>query len=364
MNNTMRYFCYHFKKNIIILIVMIIFCLLITGLGIHRQYISIAPHTIEGNTEKTEQVIRHIFSLNVLPYCMTLMSVTMAALELAGFTNKRNIDTWFSFPIDRWKLLLIHASNGFFYMLISYLASSVCGFVVLNKYRSECHLDMSAYWTAVAIVFLIGILFYGVCLFAFVNANNIFDGLVFIVLYSYLPSVIASVLSACLRHHTTIESGLLGMLGNCVSKPQLDMTEEYRREMYPGMTSAALNGLSSKVIGEWFWILTGVLAIAGLVILFTRKKAEKIGGISDSLFGYRILIPVTSALLILTTSSIVFSVWKGLMIGLIVFIAYVVFRRGVRLKILDIIVIAVTVVLAMIPYDYMGELKYILRFFI
>ena len=363
MNNTMRYFCYHFKKNIIILAIMLVFCLLITGHGIHSQYHSYAHIS----NETVEEVIRHIFNLNVFSTCMMLMSIVMAALEFAGFTNKRNIDTWFSFPVDRRKLALMHALNGLLYILIVHLASSVCGFIILNKYRSECHLDMTSYWIAVIIVFLIGICFYGVCLFAFVNANNIFDGMVFIGLYAYLPCIIASVLSPCLRKHTVIESGLLGMLYNCVTEPQRNMTEEYvnemhRNEMYRGASSISFP--SRTVIGEWFWILTAILAIVGVFILFNRKKAEKIGGISDSWFGYRILIPMTSALLIIITDSNVFSIWKGIMIGLIVFIAYVVFRRGIRLRIPDIIVIVVTIVLAMIPYDYMSELKYILRFFI
>ena len=356
MNNSMRYFCYHFKKNIIVLVVMLIFGLLITGLGIHRQF-NFWDHI------SNEDVIRHSFHLSVLPSCMAWMCAVLAPLEFAGFTNKRNIDTWFAFPLERWKLALIHMTNGLVYMLIVYSASAVCGFIVLNKYRIECHLDMSDYWKAVVPVFLIGICFYGVCLFAFVVANNIFDGLVFMGIYTYIPIFISQVFTYCLRHEKTFSSGLLEMLFDCVSKPQSDMTREYRRELYGEIERFTFEN-SHSVIGEWFWIVLGVSALAGVVFIFMRKKAEKTGGISDSLFGYRTLIPLLSALYLLFASSVTFSFWRGIITGLIVFIAYVIFRRGVRLKIPDMIVIGLSFILAMVPFDYIYELKYIVRFFI
>ena len=86
------------------------------------------------------------------------------------------------------------------------------------------------------------------------------------------------------------------------------------------------------------WGVIGIAAAVGYVYRFAKKGAEKAGEISESWFGYRILIPIYGyCLIFLTTESFVsvFSVLYWLIFALMI-IGYVVYRRSFRLKKSDI----------------------------
>jgi hypothetical protein len=82
-----------------------------------------------------------------------------------------------------------------------------------------------------------------------------------------------------------------------------------------------------------------VLFIAGTVYFFSRKRAESAGEISDTPVGYKVLIPVTTGMLIYWALEA-----GGGIISLLALIfatvSYIIYRRGVRLKAFDIVVIA------------------------
>ena len=89
------------------------------------------------------------------------------------------------------------------------------------------------------------------------------------------------------------------------------------------------------------WMIVGVVALILFLLLFGRQPAEKTEEISDSWFGYKVLIPALAALAMLIYSlpandgGVITWFW----VELITLIAYTVYRRGLRYKKSDIAVL-------------------------
>ena len=85
-------------------------------------------------------------------------------------------------------------------------------------------------------------------------------------------------------------------------------------------------------------ILTA-LFVAGILYFFNKKRTESAGEISNTPFSYKVLLPVCTGMLIywafegeaaiISILALIFST-----------VGYIIYRRGVKLKIFDILVIA------------------------
>ena len=90
---------------------------------------------------------------------------------------------------------------------------------------------------------------------------------------------------------------------------------------------------TANLIAYIFWVVFGIGAIFGSVYTFIKQRYERVGGISESWFGYKTLIPIAiTGFYLLDTS---FYVWC--VIGALLF--YIIYRRSIRLKKSDLIVL-------------------------
>ena len=83
------------------------------------------------------------------------------------------------------------------------------------------------------------------------------------------------------------------------------------------------------------WGAIGIAAAVGYFVTFVKKGAEKAGEISNSWFGYKLLIPLYGYSLLLQYDSLDF---MTVAICILMVIGYVVYRRGFKLKLSDIII--------------------------
>ena len=94
------------------------------------------------------------------------------------------------------------------------------------------------------------------------------------------------------------------------------------------------------------WGVIGIAAAVGYVVSFAKKKAEKAGEISDSLFGYRILIPIYGLGLIFEMRSLSGLNILSLLSWILMIVGYIICRRGFKFKTSDIVIMAAGLVLA------------------
>ena len=339
MNNELRYALYHSKKTLFRLAIMVLFCLIIVNAEIHSSY-----------TPYNSSLPVHYFSLVMFGIDMVAMASIVPMLEFAEFKNRRNLDTWYSLPLDRWKLAVIHTLNGAIQIFVAHTISFLWGLIKVAPYVKECNLHMSVMVEMYFVILGVGLVYYGFVMFPFMVANNTFDGVMFAGFYNLIPVLLYDVVYGTLvgSHFDSIFatgpiSGVAGLA---------EFYSDYLSVDRSGRAAPYLD--TGDIIWMFIWIFIGVLFLILSIRFFNMKKTEKIGGISDSPFGYTVLIPVTMFSILLSAGG---EPIIGIIYGIVTLILYVIFRRGIRLRIPDIVIIAIVTIMGNIPVQYLREVR-------
>lgn len=282
-----------------------------------------------------------------------LMAIIMPVQEYAEFDNRRNLDTWFSLPIDRMKLGLIHYLNGALQIGIVVIFMSV-GLLFRTESGTIVYYGMYALFCFT--VLILCLLLYGLLCLAFTAANTSSDGCTFIIAYLLLPAVInfARLMAAeRFRLKDWAENWrAIGMIG-IIFRIRLGFASEI------GGFGETEERLSDLFYDSWFVsrtvanILICAAATVIMLYIFRNRHAEKVEDISDSWFGYRMLLPIYA----FCAAFISFSYAGSVLLGLVLIICYMGYRRGSKLHKSDWTVIAAYFLLALALCVLEGPLR-------
>ena len=341
MGSAGRYALYHFKKTLVRFAVMMIYALVTINYGIHNDYY------VSGE-------VTHSFSLGLYGVNFILLTIIAVILEFAPFKNRRNLDSWFSFPISRTALAAVHAINGAVQVWAVHTISFIWGIVKVMPYASECDLNFSAMWKMYFLVLFTGLVLYGFLMFPFILGNNIPDGILLGIGYVWIPILWITFFISGFAIKDTSEY-VLGLPLICGSLASRCSDEFYYRPNPYNISFLRPKPLATNdYVTIAVWIGIGIALTVLAFVLFNRKKTEEIGGHSDSIFAYKTCIPLFMLPIILLVGG---KIGIGILYGIATFLLYVIYRRSAKLKIPDIIVIAVILVLGNIPVSIVGELS-------
>ena len=324
MNIAVRYFRYHFKQTLVRLIVMLAFVSLISYYGAASYFTSAT-----GNNFYSVELI-------VVSAVMLILCYVVAALEFDPFKKRRNLDLWLSAPLSRTQLILIHMFNGAIHLTVTFIVAGIVTYVkLLILQNAGAVLWMSnLLWYELSLIPLL-ILFYGFFSAVYIIANSSRDGVIFMVLYSILPLLLEGVRRRLTDYIHESRYDEIMTFNGVIN----DISEHYSYELMPDDSyhRAAVTGLTSA----WLiiWSIISVIAVALVIFYFSRLKTEKTGGPSDNIFGYRLLLPIEGYSVFIVVSSAAWIV--SALLFIVMFLGYVIFRKGFRLKIPDIICLGV-----------------------
>ncbi len=255
-----------------------------------------------------------------------ILSLAVPIYNFAKFKNRRNLDTLYSLPISRKKLALAHYLSG----LIAVLVPTAIGFLVeigfIIGYGAFSYIDLG--WTTVyfLLLMLMGWLLYSMNLFVFNEANHIFDGVAFIIgwnLVFYIVSDLSNLIGSL------FEDLLLpvGYIMEIMSRVEavIETTPFYIEWFFEFETVIAFTLL---------WLILGLLSVVLFFIRCDKQRPERVGGVSDSFFGYKTLIPLYAGSII-WFSNVGTSLSRSsgvLFIFAMAFIGYIIFRRSLKFK--------------------------------
>ena len=267
-------------------------------------------------------------------------------LELSDFKNRRNLDTLFVFPINRWKMALVHYVSGLVQTVSVYSLCFFSTWIYLEFQTDYFALGYMFFYYILSL--LVGIGIYSIFCFLFSQGNTEADGILFCFLWIFALFIVGweirvEFLKSFIFDTEYWESsanfasdwGMIYSPLNNLTVIFQDLIEvnQHSQEYYS--TGAYAARYMSDCYMFFVWGALGIAATVGYFITFIKKGAEKAGEISDSWFGYRVLIPAYgySLLLMFDLDMIMTVLVFALMIG-----AYVVYRRGFKFKPSDIIV--------------------------
>lgn len=274
--------------------------------------------------------------------CITVSIVPL--FELSGLKNRRNLDTLFFFPIKREKMALVHFISGFAQVAAIYTVTwgaSYLWLVLNTKYYALGYM-IPYYLLSLLLAFVI----YSIYCFLFMQANTTADGVLFCVLWIFLPALVALVLNVIWS--VPIEEEL--MKWGIMYTPMNHLTVIFQ-DLIEINNPTRWDGLVENIMERWYmfpvWGAVGLVAVNGYLFSFLGKGAEQAGEISNSPFGYALLIPAYGYCLI--------QIGMGIFIPLLIVIylgfmlsGYLIYRRGFKFKVPDIVMTVIGIALPFI----------------
>ncbi len=347
MRSFRKYFSYHFRSTLlrctIICILALVFTL--TTVGFHKS-------TWDGSSYLNYSD-RHISvwgDIGSLGFIAAVVASILPFLELSPFKNRRNMDTLLAFPISRTKMAAAHYINGLLHLFMIMVPCFL--YALANMFRFLYIYDPLKLLLFFICLMATVVMIYSFFTFIFSLANTTADGVVWVIAYSFIGMLSSVWVYDFIYEETNpllFSPFSLLLMVIFAFEPFVTPSVHFNIENFPNeITYIERDG---KLLLEdgftfcmIFWSIIAVIAIVGYFIAFNRQKPEKIGGVSNSWLGYRILIPVFILSLDFLFSSFVVTpiFWIAAAIG------YIIYRRGFRFKLPDFISLGLIVVVSIV----------------
>ena len=350
-NETKRYVAYYLrqclKPFLFILTVALVVTLVTCSVGRADVYQYPAD---EQWTTYYERVVINL-KLEIPAIIAAVVSYMQVYYQLSVFKKRRNLDCYYSLPLSRKTLGVIHYLTGLGITLTTFTASIAVNLLTLIptvvKYSPKID------YAYILLYFIISIITisaqYSVLAFAFDRGNTAGDGRWMMALYTFLPALTSGAVMAVLgeissKRYYGNGDGILPYYGantaNSFEKLALEK----------GLSDSYTFNL---VLWTILWTVLGAAAAIGFLLLFAKQPTNKTEEISDSIFAYKTLIPAFVFLGLLNFNDVL-ELIPLIIISVLAVIGYVIYRRGFRLKRQDIISLGASLLAAFIVGAWMG----------
>ena len=349
-----RYFLHRLRSTTFRSIVLAVITAIVTFVGVSN---GASRYYIEGKLYVTTGL-----DVSAVIALATLIVVPM--LENYELKKQRSLDLLFAFPITRSQLAIAHYLSGLV-QVIFLNAVSVAASVVAHMgegFGGKSFLVIPAVICTLPVI----ICFYSVVTFLFSQGNTVGDGVVFTF---GVPLVIYNTLWVIFKCLEKYDETRAWMSMNLWYSPQF--CDFYKMILFPTTPFDRVMREREFAFGDsWtpyvtvryiIWAIIGIACVIGFVYYTRTFRAEKAGDISDSVFGYKVLIP-------LFAMNMVFEIWlRGakifgyevdiVLILVAMAIGYFIYRRSFRIKLVDVATIAYVGALWAVLIYALGVLK-------
>lgn len=331
---------YYFKRRLpIVLILLGLFMIGTIILLAQGEFISFQP-----NGDNT--VIPVAGSTNMFLYLSIMLAVLVTLMPIFEFIFKmkrRSIDLYYSLPIKRIKLYLLKYLLGLIEIFVIFLPQWIVSFIWTSviTYSSFQIFNLSYYWLYLAMALVLGIGLYTFLSLFFTMANNLVDGIFFMVLGAcFLPMIVNIVYWVLLK--CGVSDNSFYMRNYFAYSPLFNYSQSIYYLMCGNFDAA----------GQYHNIFALILILildlgAGFLFFFFHSEfnnAEKVSEDSDSIIGYKVMLPIylVTGFKLLAPSAL----W--VVIALVGYLGYCIYRRNFRLKKEDFVSLAISIVVGLL----------------
>ena len=332
-----KMFLYYFRRRLpamlILMIAMAVMTIIIQSQSSYINYEQSGDYRIEtaGQT-------------NPFIYLSILLSVIVTIIPILEFSFKmkrRSVDLYYSLPIKRIKLYICKYFVGLAEFLILYIPQWLISFIWLATLPSVSNIYDMSY----SIYFMLASLGYGILIYTFLTffytmGNTLVDGIIFMALAScFLPTLMNVMYSLILGANYSDRTFYMRWF--FIYSPLFDISGKMHSNMIGG-TYGDIN-----ILGIILNIALAILAsIAFFFIHSEKNNAELVGDESDTIFGYKLFIPLYMVTSFKLISSSISALW--VVIGLAGYLFYCIYRKSFRIKRNDIITLGVSIIIGLL----------------
>ena len=341
MKTTLRYFKHHAKDTLIRAAIITFICLVIVTMvaqGVNETYQRQKEYSenwyVYGYSEDFTWTLDP--SLGFFVAFSAILTTLLPMLELACFNSRKYLDSAFSFPIARISLISVNLINGFVQFLAAYTLSFIWYTIALLPCADK--ISYPALWSGFFISLLCSLFYYSVNAFFFSVCNSTVDGFLTAGAWQFIVCVALLTFSEMFNLNIDSET-LLTILWIPLVQICEYFSDISRGSSYHPVPDLGTDNPYAMLIYMILVPLLTALFVSGLLWFFNKKRAESAGEISNTPFSYVSLLPVGSFLLI-------YWAFEGATAIIAIFalifstVGYIIYRRSVKLKVFDIVVIA------------------------
>ena len=342
MNMTLRYFKQHSRSTLIRFAIIAFICLVATTLltqGIVQDY-----HSQKEFENRNGVYYYYEFnqwyvypSLGFHVFILTILCTGLPMVEMSSFNSRKYLDSAFSFPISRVSMLSVNLINGYLQFLLAYTISFVWYAIRLAPCADK--LNFAPIWGFFFLSLLYSLFIYSLNAFFFSLCNSTVDGAITAIAWQHILCPVMLTLVEMFNISSTRYSINTILRCGIIWYPIGEISEIYG-DLASGRPYLTENDFKPIPIIMIVATVLAILFTAGTLFLFNRKRTESAGEISTSIVSYKLLIPVCAAMLIywaMEASAPIISLFALIFAT----VAYIIYRRSVRLKFSDIAVIAI-----------------------
>ena len=280
MRKAWKFFCFELKKHLWAFVVLAAVCTLpyiaeLSTMELTYVYDSYQTGALT-MVLRSSQIGLSLFALGALCF---LSPVLVYSFKM----SKRGVDAYYALPIKKGKLYLVKTLVGLLLVLVPFTVMYWSGFLTLLC-RAENPYNMFWYLPAYFGSVLLGVCLFGLNAFLFTRGNTVADGIVFMIAYIplfmmlYCYAIQAFSSSYYRNESAFLTFGGLIEFGNKMN----DLIVRSENVTFSPLTFVVMP-------------ILGALGYALLFALLPYEKGENAEQISDSWFGYKLLIPVYTA---------------------------------------------------------------------
>ena len=283
-----KYFFYELKNK-----AYVILCLAVIATLIYSS--NILTTTFYGDSQQVYQFDVHLTTVYFLSIALAVIA---PLIQFSYRMSRRSVDMYYSLPLSHYKIFTVRYLVGLILVFAPYFTAYLTGALIMLIKTSD-RIFYGVYYLphfflSLPAVFCI----YTIASFAFTRANKFIDGVIFIIFWLFVWALVGKFFGKFIYYD---------FVNYKISKVFSDYF----------ITFAPLERLTdyflAKLVGERFvstmnddvanmaaaYTLTGVTAVFATVWLFVSEKytkSESAGQVSDSPFGYKVMIPLFTAL--------------------------------------------------------------------
>ena len=334
MKTCASYFKYSLKKVLVEMLTLTVFALLLV-------HFSVSQSIVHWKADGVLDIRRSDLCLWVPSAILGVLAAVLPLLRLSAFKSRRNIDTLYSFPLSRRKMVAVQLGMGIGEMFCAFTLAYLY-FIFLYKLKAGAfHLFwlLPNYFAAL----VGGLILYFFVAFFFWQGNTVADGIVFAIGFAGAPALFVLDLSILFNSSLMSEAvwylpfwhlnNTTGLFYYKAMQDSPEVMEVMGEQLSNNAYFWELDSLANKFYMYIVWFFVACILAAMLFYFAGRSKAEKAGDISDSFLGYRTLVPFYGYSILLNSTE---RAWEfSPIIYLLMIVGYILYRRGFKLRMSD-----------------------------
>ncbi len=329
MTGFKNYFSAHVRSNLKPIMYILITVLILTFImGINGQ-----PYD-EWNYV-TEGTVRDYHSTLYAPVLfMCLLCYIVPVMEFSFFKKRRNLDCAYALPISRRAIALAHYLTGAITVIGTFTLAYLQNFILLLIRGTE-YFNFPPMIVHYLLCVLLGLALYSIMVYEFNEANTTGDGIWFMILGTFIFILAIAAIETVTDNWQIFNSDYCAIPWGTID--MMTTTYQYIVEK-DNLDFATFWNSWQNIVWLITWIVGGSLAAIEFFVKFGKRPMEKTEEISDSIEGFRTLIPAYAILGMLTFAELGLIFW--MIVELLTFVGYTIYRRGFHYKKSDLIILA------------------------